>query len=331
MKQQYRLYDDEVSNDIPDRTEFNPREEDNMPFKLKVLKWLEGLDAPQFSYTNAIQGFNYIVQNPYPGTLSDTVSNYSGSQGHEEKQWRENTKKTLEEYRYEPEMSIPFDSTTKINTNNNNETFATDTTTEFRELVISSNNTPKARSPTNKHSPKRKLLQHNTSHTRMKRKPVNTGLHSRQTGQPSPISTANPKNYRTSVKSPPFGFQTLDSPQTPFVFPAIPNLPFNNNNNTIIQQKQQQQQPLSPSYSSESTPISPQNLNHRYSSIPQPSPPPPYTSRVSPSPIVNANMNHLQAPPVPARPQRHHYRSYQRHPYPTRNNPSIDKIKKTGY
>lgn len=96
------------SHTIDDITNFNPRKEQNMGYNDKVTTWLEKLFIPEYR-AQAIpgEGVQYTLSQPYPPTVSDTLSHYSSEQGEEEYNWRRATKAVLRAYRREPEQVKP--------------------------------------------------------------------------------------------------------------------------------------------------------------------------------------------------------------------------------
>lgn len=91
---------------------FNPREEPGMHYRSKVEDWLDSLYDPD-NYTKKPangEGMNYYMPTLYPGTTSDTLSEYSGPQAEEEKRCRKHTKRVLRRYRAEPQQCRRHDS-----------------------------------------------------------------------------------------------------------------------------------------------------------------------------------------------------------------------------
>lgn len=90
---------------IDDIANFNPRKEQNMKYNDKVTAWLDKLFIPEYR-AQAIpgEGIQYTLSQPYPATVSDTLSHYSSTHGEEESNWRRTTKSVLRAYRREPEQ-----------------------------------------------------------------------------------------------------------------------------------------------------------------------------------------------------------------------------------
>lgn len=93
---------------IDDIANFNPRKEQNMGYNDKVTAWLDKLFIPEYR-AQAIpgEGVQYTLSQPYPPTVSDTLSHYSSEQAEEEENWRRTTKAVLRAYRREPEQVKP--------------------------------------------------------------------------------------------------------------------------------------------------------------------------------------------------------------------------------